>query len=211
MLCRLAVHLQHLATTPQFLQNRIDDIHFWRGSEDFSSEGYLEPIQWKNFSHISTAPVKYDPRWTAEGECVTFIVTGTQLHVEKYENSKTALHLRLLYSKVSNSYIAQSSWMQCQSDISQKSGFFSTISQSIILGGISDKEDNKKVVMDSSVYPSGPPVAVQTKKLLKFVDMSELCSGPSNSPGHWLVTGAKLQLEKGKICMHVKFSLLYIL
>lgn len=207
---RLAIHLQHLANTPQFLQNRFNDTNFWRGSEDFSSDGYLEPIQWKNFSHISTAPVKYDPNWTTKEENVTFIVTGTQLHVKKYENSKTALHLRLLYSKVSNSCIVQSSWMQSPSDVSQKSGFFSAISQTIISGGISDKED-KKVVVDSSVYPSGPPVAVQTKKLLKFVDMSELCSGPSASPGHWLVTGAKLQLEKGKICMHVKFSLLNIL
>lgn len=101
--------------------------------------------------------------------------------------------------------------MQCQSDASQKSGFFSAISQSLILGGMPDKEDTKKVVLDSSVFPTGPPVAVQTKKLLKFVDMSELCSGPAVSPGHWLVTGAKLQLEKGKICMHVKFSLLNIL
>ncbi|KAK1352740.1 MACPF domain-containing protein [Heracleum sosnowskyi] len=208
---RLAIHLQHLANTPQFLQNRLDDTHFWRGTEDSLSNGYLEPIQWKNFSYISTAPVKYDPDWTTTGENATFIVTGTQLHVEKYENSKTALHLRLLYSKVSNSYIVKSNWMQCQSDVSQKSGFFSAISQSINLGGISDKEDTKKVVLDSSVYPSGPPVAVQTKKLLKFVDMSELCSGPSDSPGHWLVTGAKLQLEKGKICMHVKFSLLNVL
>ncbi|KAL8100704.1 MACPF domain-containing protein At1g14780-like [Apium graveolens] len=207
---RLAIHLQHLANTPQFLQNRFVDTHFWRGSEDFLSDGYLEPIQWKNFSHISTAPVKYDPNWSTKGENVTFIVTGTQLHVVKYENSKTALHLRLLYSKVSDSYIVQSKWMQCQSDVSQKSGFFSAISQTIILGGISDKEDTKKLVIDSSVYPSGPPVAVQTKKLLKFVDISELCSGPSDSPGHWLVTAAKLQLEKGKICMHVKFSLLNI-
>lgn len=207
---RLAVHLQHLSSTPQFLQNRVSDTPFWRGSEDFSSDNYLEPIQWKKFSHINSAPVKYDPNWSTKGENDTFIVTGAQLYVTKHDNSRTALNLRLLYSKVSNSCIAQSSWMQCQSDVSQKSGFFSTISQSIILGGVSDKDDVKKVVVDSSVFPSGPPVAVQTKKLLRVVDMSELCKGPSDSPGHWLVTGAQLQLEKGKICMHVKFSLLNI-
>ena len=210
ILCRLAIHLQHLSNTPQFLQNRVSDATFWRGSEDIPSDKYLEPIQWKKFSHINTVPVKYDPDWSTKSENATFIVTGAQLYITKHDNSKTALQLRLLYSKVSNSCIAQSSWMQCQSDVSQKSGFFSTISQSIILGGVPDKDDAKKVVVDSSVFPSGPPVAVQTKKLLRVVDMAELCRGPSDSPGHWLVTGAQLQLEKGKICMHVKFSLLNI-
>lgn len=207
---RLAIHLQHLSNTPQFLQNRIIDTPIWRGTEDFSSDKYLEPIQWKILSHVNTAPVKYDPNWSTKRENAAFIVTGAQLHIAKFDNSKTALHLRLLYSKVSNSCIAQSSWMRGQSDVSQKSGFFSTISQSIILGGIPDKDDMNKVVVDSSVFPTGPPVAVQPTKLLKVVDMSELCRGASDSPGHWLVTGAQLQLEKGKICMHVKFSLLNI-
>lgn len=211
---RLAIHLQHLSNTPQFLHNKIDDtLLLWRGSEEFSSnDGYFEAIQWKKFSHISTAPVKYDPKWTTSSDKdVTFIVTGAQINVKKHHDSiSSALHLRLLYSKVSGSCIVQSNWMQCQSDLnSQKSGFFSALSSSILFS--SEKEDQlQKVVVDSGVYPNGPPVPVQSQKLLKFVDMSELSRGPSDSPGHWLVTGAKLQLEKGKICLHVKFSLLNI-
>jgi hypothetical protein len=62
--------------------------------------------------------------------------------------------------------------------------------------------------MDSSVFPTGPPVPVQTQKMLKFVDTSQLCKGPQDTPGHWLVTGAKLVMDKGRICLWAKFSLL---
>lgn len=49
---------------------------------------------------------------------------------------------------------------------------------------------------------------VQSKKLLRFVDMAEVVRGPSNVPGHWLVTAAKLVKEGGKIGLQVKFALL---
>ncbi|XP_059655321.1 MACPF domain-containing protein At1g14780 isoform X2 [Cornus florida] len=201
---RLAIHLQHLSSTPMLLQNKIDDaMANWRGSEEVSDERYFAAIQWKKFSHVCTAPVKYDPRWTTRKD-VAYIVTGAQLHVKKHD-SKNVLHLRLLYSKVSDFYVVRSSWLQC-SEHSQKSGFFSAISMSI--SGNAVREKNPAVVVDSSVYPTGPPVPVLTQKLLKFVDMSQLCKGPLDCPGHWLVTGAKLELEKGKIFLHVKFSLL---
>lgn len=205
---RLAVHLQHLSDTPVLLRDRIDDTLTWRGSEELSDERYFEPIQWKKFSHICTAPVKYDPKWTTARKDVTYIVTGAQLHTKNHD-SKTVLHLRLLFSKVSGSCIVQSNWAQCSSEHSQRTSFLSAISTS--LSGHPDKEKaTPNVVVDSGVYPSGPPVLVQTPKLLKFVDMSQLCKGPSDSPGHWLVTGAKLEVERGKICLQVKFSLLNI-
>lgn len=164
----------------------------------------MEAVQSKKFSHICTAPVRYDPNWATKTD-EAFIVTGAQIHVKK-ESSKTVLHLRLLYSKVSNCCVAQSNWMQCPSENSIKWTIFSAISTSI--SGTLDKEKMPEVVVDSAVYPTGPPVPVQTQKLLKFVDTSQLCKGPQDNPGHWLVTGAKLDLEKGKICLHVKFSLL---
>ncbi|XP_057485072.1 MACPF domain-containing protein At1g14780 [Actinidia eriantha] len=201
---RLAIHLQHLSNTPVLLQNNIDDTLAWRGSEEFDNhDQYLEPVQWKKFSHICTAPIKYDPQWTNKSN-ISYIVTGAQLHVVKHD-SKTILHLRLLFASVSNHCIVQSSWAQGSSLHSQKSGFFSAISTSISGGG---EEKKPFVVVDSGVYPGGPPVPVPSQKLLKFVDMSQLCRGPLDSPGHWLVTGAKLELDKGKICLHVKFSLL---
>ncbi|XP_024466629.1 MACPF domain-containing protein At1g14780 isoform X2 [Populus trichocarpa] len=204
---RLAIHLQHLTNTPTILANKIDDsMQLWRGSDDMDNEGYFEAINRKKFSHVCTAPVKYDPRWSTRKD-VAYIVTGAKLQ-KKNHNSKSVLHLRLLFSKVSCFSIVQSSWAQGSSGFSQKSGLFSAISTSIT--GNPVKETPKTVVVDSSVFPSGPPVPVQTQKLLKFVDTSQLCRGPQDSPGHWLVTGARLDLDKGKISLQVKFSLLNI-
>ncbi|OAY29323.1 MACPF domain-containing protein At1g14780 [Manihot esculenta] len=204
---RLAIHLQHLSITPKILQNKIDDAQWWRGSEENNDDGFIEAVSRKMFSHICTAPVKYNPRWSTRTE-EAYIVTGAQLHVKKHE-SKNVLHLRLLYSKVSDSIVAQSRWVQVSSEYSQKSsGLLSALSTS--LSGSLAKEKPQAVVVDSSVFPSGPPLPVQTQKLLKFVDLSQLCKGPQDSPGHWLVTGAKLELERGKICLQVKFSLLNI-
>lgn len=204
---RLAIHLQHLSNTPTMLDKKIDETSLWRGSEDVANDRYFEAIHRKKFSHISTAPVKYDPRWSSSTKEESFIVTGAQLHVKKHD-SKSVLHLKLLFSKVSDSFIVQSTWAQGSSGFSQKSGIFSAISTSISGNPVKNKE--VAVVVDSGVFPNGPPVPVQTQKLLKFVDMSQLCKGPQDSPGYWLVTGARLHWEKGKICLLVKFSLLNI-
>lgn len=204
---RLAIHLQHLSNAPVLLQDRINEPLTWRGTDEIADDRYLEAVQWKKFSHISTAPVKYDPKWVTRKDDA-FIVTGAQLHVKNH-GGKSVLHLRLLYSKVSNCMVLQSNWMQKASENSIKLSFLSAISTSI--SGSLDKEKmTPPVVLDSGVYPTGPPVPVQTQKMLKFVDTSEICKGPQDNPGHWLVTGAKLDLEKGKICIHVKFSLLYL-
>ncbi|XP_017406919.1 MACPF domain-containing protein At1g14780 isoform X2 [Vigna angularis] len=199
---RLAIHVQHLLNTPIMLKDKIQDTPIW--SEEISDDGFFEAINGKKFSHVCTAPVKYDPRWSSDKD-VAFIVTGAQLHVKKHE-SRSVLHLRLLFSQVSNCVVVKSSWTQGSSGLSQRSGIFSLISTSI-----SGKDEKKPVVvLDSSVFPTGPPVPVQTQKLLKFVDTSQLCKGPQDSPGHWLVTGARLVLDKGKICLWAKFSLLNI-
>lgn len=63
-------------------------------------------------------------------------------------------------------------------------------------------------LLNSGVYPDGPPVPLQSRKLLKFVDMSEVVKGPHDVPGHWLVTAAKLVKDGGKIGLNVKFALL---
>lgn len=181
--------------------NKIEDTTIW--SEEISDDRFFEAINGKKFSHVCTAPVKYNPKWSTDNKDVAYIVTGAQLHVKKHE-SRSVLHLRLLFSKVSNSFVVKSNWIQGSSGLSQKSGIFSAISTSI-----SGKDQKKPViVLDSGVFPAGPPVPVQTQKLLKFVDTSQLCKGPQDSPGHWLVTGARLVLDKGKICLWAKFSLL---
>lgn len=206
---RLAIHVQHLATTPMMLRNEIDDHTMWRGSDDISDDRYFEAVQRKKFSHVSTAPVCYDPSWAVGATGAAFIVTGAQLCVKKH-GSKRVLHLRLLFSKATNSSVVKSHWARPGGpEDSQRSGFFSALTTSFS-GGSADEEKKvpATVVIDSSVFPTGPPVPVQTQKLLKFVDITQLCRGPQDGPGHWLVTGARLDLERGKIGLHVKFSVL---
>lgn len=62
--------------------------------------------------------------------------------------------------------------------------------------------------VNSAVYPGGPPVPVQAPKLLKFVDTTEMKRGPQEPPGYWVVSGARLVVEKGRISLRVKYSLL---
>lgn len=208
---RLAIHLQHLISTPTTLENKISDSATWKGSYEVASanSAYFEPIQGKRFSHVCTGPVELKPDRVSSPrkDRPAFIVTGAQLLVNKH-GSKTALHLRLLFSEVFNSCILQSNWTQCSSGFSQKSGFFSAISTSI--SGGAERGKQAVMVVDSAVFPTGPPAPVPTQKLSKFVELSELCKGPQDSPGHWLATGGRLELEKGKICLSVKFSLLHV-
>ncbi|XP_052187437.1 MACPF domain-containing protein At1g14780 [Diospyros lotus] len=212
---RLAIHLQHLSNTPMMFQSKIDDaVSNWRGSEEVGDHRYIEAVQWKKFSHVCTAPVKYDPNWAPKnGQISTaaYIVTGAQLHVKKHD-SKTVLHLRLLFSKISDFCVVQSTWVESpsqQHNSQRSSGLFSALSSSMT-GSHKEKEKKPAVVVDSGVYPTGPPVPVpvSNQKLLKFVDLAQLCRGPLDGPGHWVVTGARLDLERGKICVHVKFSLI---
>ncbi|KAK4479708.1 hypothetical protein RD792_015240 [Penstemon davidsonii] len=211
---RLAIHLQHLVSPPVHLQDKINEhVQIWRGSDQvIDNHLFFEPIQWKKFSHICTAPVKYDPKWLIPGQDTTaYIVTGAQLQVKS-----SVLHLRLSFSTVTNCYVVQSNWMQCASSQNLYNHSIKSGNSFFALSGssgntIAEKEKQAQVInVDSGVYPTGPPVPIHTQKLFKFVDTSQLSRGPLDSPGHWLVTGAKLDLEKGKICLRVKFSLLNI-
>jgi hypothetical protein len=212
---RLAIHLQHLSSMPTVLDTKIQDPPTWRGSEDsLHFEQFLEPVHRKMFSQICTSPVKFNPKWKSPNDNVSFIVTGAQLYVTKNKtNKKNVLHLRLLFSKVSGFVVAQSKWAQDNTELSRKSSkLFSAISAPLggnnnLLGAAKEKE--LPVVVDSGVYPNGPPMPVGKQKFLRFVETSHLCRGPVDSPGHWLVTGAKLEFDKGKICLLAKFSLLY--
>jgi hypothetical protein len=68
--------------------------------------------------------------------------------------------------------------------------------------GGAQKASPERVNVDSGVFASGPPVPVGVQKMLRFVDTSQ------DSPGNWLATGARLDVDKGRISLHVKFSLL---
>lgn len=49
---------------------------------------------------------------------------------------------------------------------------------------------------------------VQASKVKKFVDCAEMARGPEDAPGYWMVSGAKLCVDRGRISLQVKYSLL---
>ncbi|KAH9330220.1 hypothetical protein KI387_002328, partial [Taxus chinensis] len=197
---RLAIHLQHLSSLPNNLQLLDDD----DSEPEESNRRYYEPVQWKSFSHICTAPVECSG--TLIGDPAS-IVTGAQLEV-RVEKMKKVLFLRLHFSRVVGARIRRSEWDNSP-NVHQKSGIISTLI-STHFTSVQQPPKPTPVVINSAIYPGGPPVPVQVPKLLKFVDTTELMKGPQDTPGHWVVTGAKLCADGGKISLRVKYSLLTI-
>jgi hypothetical protein len=183
---RLAVHLQHLVSLPKILQPHWDT-HVaigapkWQGPEEQDSR-WFEPIKWKNFSHVSTSPIEHIET-SIEDLSGVHIVTGAQLGVWDF-GAKSVLHLKLLFSKVPGCTIRRSVWDHSPTNASTS-------------GSMDRGSDDKRG--DSSS---------QSSKLAKIVDMTEMSRGPQDVPGHWLVTGAKLGVDKGKIVLRLKYSLL---
>lgn len=207
---KLAVHLQHLSAVPKVLQPLWEEHPFageptWQDPEDYNSR-YFEAIQWKNFSHVCTAPVENTDTWIGDHAGAS-VVVGAQLRVSSF-GIKNVLYLRLLYSKIPEAKIRRSEWDHMPASM-QKSGMFSTL-LSTTFSSTPPPPKAPAVVMNSGVYPEGPPKPVQEPKLLKYVDMTEMTKGPQDMPGHWLVTGAKLYLDNRKISLRVKYSLLTI-
>ncbi|CAL4947443.1 unnamed protein product [Urochloa decumbens] len=177
---RLTIHLQHLGSLPKiFLPHWDSHITIgppkWQGPEEQDSR-WFEPIKWKNFAHVSTAPIEYTETNITDLSGV-YIVTGAQLGVWDF-GAKSVLHLKLLFSRVPGCTIRRSVWDHSPSSSSTQRTDESSSSSS----------DNAK--------------------LLKIVDMTETLKGPQDAPGHWLVTGAKLGVEKGRIVVRAKYSLL---
>ncbi|XP_030971355.1 MACPF domain-containing protein CAD1 [Quercus lobata] len=188
---RLAIHMQHLVSLPKILQPHWD-AHMaigapkWQGPEEQDSR-WFEAIKWKNFSHVSTAPIEHTETCIGDLSGV-HIVTGAQLGVWDF-GAKNVLHLKLLFSKVPGCTIRRSVWDHNPSTLytSQRPD-----------GTSSSVSSDKKEDVSSS----------QIGKLAKIVDMTEMSKGPQDIPGHWLVTGAKLGVDKGKIVLRIKYSLL---
>ncbi|KAL9258500.1 MACPF domain-containing protein [Drosera capensis] len=197
---RLAIHLQHLSSLPKIFQ-LLDDT-----SENFRQasyeRSYYEKVDWKNFSHVCTAPVDSDEDLS--------IVTGAQLEVSDH-GFKKVLFLRLSFSTVVGATVVKDPAWDGSSAIPRKSGLISTlISHHFSSVPRPPPPQPADVNINSAVYPGGPPVPFQAPKLLKFVDTTEMTRGPQETPGYWVVSGARLVVEKGKISLRVKYSLLAV-
>ncbi|CAH8359247.1 unnamed protein product [Eruca vesicaria subsp. sativa] len=202
----LAVHLQHLSSCPPSLHLSHDDTY--EPIDEPSERGYYEAVKWGIFSHVCTFPVQYNgPR----PEEAASIVTKAWLEV-KGIGMRKVLFLRLGFSQVASAITRTSCWDNLSSS-SRKSGVFSMISTRLT-GGLSPTaaaaKPVSKIDINSAVYPKGPSSPVKPK-LLGLVDTKEVVRGPEVPPGYWVVTGAKLCLEAGKISIKAKYSLLTII
>ncbi|GMN26821.1 hypothetical protein TIFTF001_001443 [Ficus carica] len=196
---RLAIHLQHLSSLPKVFQLDDDPVgNFFSESYD---RKYYEKVQWKNFSHVCTAPVESDEDLS--------IVTGAQLQVENY-GIKNILFLRLRFSRVSGAAVVKHPEWDGSPGLAPKSGLISTLISHHFTAVQRPPPRPADVNINSAVYPGGPPVPVQAPKLLKFVDTTEMTRGPQDNPGYWVVSGARLVVEKGRISLRVKYSLLTV-
>ncbi|XP_071738438.1 MACPF domain-containing protein CAD1-like isoform X2 [Rutidosis leptorrhynchoides] len=177
---RLSIHLQHLQSLPKVLRPYWD-AHVaigapkWLGPEEQDSR-WFEPVKWKNFSHVSSAPIESPEAFTVDS-CGVHIVTGGQLGVWDF-GSRNVLYMKLLYSRLPGCTVRRSLW---------------------------DHSPNEKSTRSTGDSSSG---SGSSNKLAKFVDTTEMSKGPADPPGHWVVTGGKLGVEKGKIVLRLKYSLL---
>ena len=168
--------------------------------------GYFEPVNWNIFSHVCTAPVEYND---AHIDDSASIVTKAWFEV-KVVGMKKVLFLRLGFSMVASARLRRSEW-DGPSTLSRKSGVFSMLISTRFSAGLNTTEKPGKVDLNSAVYPGGPPLPSRAPKMSNFVDTKEMVRGPEDPPGYWVVTGAKLCVDGGRISIKVKYSLLAIM
>jgi hypothetical protein len=199
----LAIHLQHLSSLPKSI-NLQDDPK--SNSNDVYDRRYYERVQWKSFSHVCTAPIESSSS-SDEMQDLT-IVTGAQFEVRE-SGMKRVLFLRLNFSTAVGSIVVKKpEWDGSPALFTQKSGMILNLFSSQMSSSKQQPPRPSDVNVNSALYPGGPPVAAQATKLLRFVDTTEMMRGPQDPPGYWVVSGAKLVVDKGKISLRVKYSLL---
>ncbi|GLT97058.1 hypothetical protein SLE2022_146430 [Rubroshorea leprosula] len=196
----LAIHLQHLSSLPKVFQ--LEDDPKGNFNPESYNRKYYERVQWKNYSHVCTAPIESDEDLS--------IVTGAQLQVEN-RGFKKVLFLRLRFSTVFGAMVVKHPEWDGSPGLAPKSGLISTLISHHFTAAQKPPPKPADVNINSAVYPGGPPVPVQAPKLLKFVDTTEMMRGPQETPGYWVVSGARLVVERGRISLRVKYSLLTIL
>ncbi|KAI3800852.1 hypothetical protein L1987_28951 [Smallanthus sonchifolius] len=200
---RLAIHLQHLSSVPKMLE-LTDDLGYEPSNEPIE-KGYLEAVKWSIFSHVCTFPVENNETHIDDSAS---IATKAWFEV-KGMGMKKILFLRLGYSTVASGKIRRSEW-DGPSMQSRKSGLMSTLMSTPFSIGLGTPEQKPvKVELNSAIYPDGPPL--RAPKMSCFVDTKEMVRGPEDPPGYWVVTGAKLCVEGGRIRVKVKYSLLTVM
>uniref|UniRef100_A0A6N2KUL7 MACPF domain-containing protein n=1 Tax=Salix viminalis TaxID=40686 RepID=A0A6N2KUL7_SALVM len=202
----LAIHLQHLSSLPNMVQ--LSDDLWHEPTHEPVERDYFEPVIWSIFSHVCTAPVEYSG---APIDDTASIVTKAWFEV-KVVRMKKVLFLRLGFSTVSSARIRRSEW-DGPSALSRKSGVFSMLISTRFSAGLKPPPEKplKLDLINSAIFPGGPPLPSRAPRMSNFVDTKEMVRGPEDLPGYWVVTGAKLCVNGGRISIKVKYSLLAIL
>lgn len=201
----LAIHLQHLSTLPKSFH--LEDDPKSNSSQTVYDRRYYERVQWKSFSHVCTAPI--ESSYSDDEKNDLSIVTGAQFEVRE-SGMKRVLFLRLHFSRAVGSMVVKKPEWDGSPVLTQKSGIISTLLSSHISSTAQKQAPPRPsdVNINSALYPGGPPVPAQATKLLRFVDTTEMTRGPQDPPGYWVVSGARLVVDKGKISLRIKYSLL---
>ncbi|KAK3023040.1 hypothetical protein RJ639_044830 [Escallonia herrerae] len=201
----LAIHLQHLSTLPEILQ--LSDDLSYEPNDEPQERGYFEPVKWSIFSHVCTAPVEYKG---ARIDDSASIVTKAWFEV-RVIGIKKVLFLRLGFSMVASAKIHRSEWDGTTLS-SRRSGLMSMLIPAPFSTNLNQiKKPPPEVDLNSAVYAAGPPLPTRAPKMSHFVDTKEMVRGPEDPPGYWVVTGAKLCIEGGRIRVKGKYSLLTII
>lgn len=195
----LAIHLQHLSSLPKLFQLQ-DEQNSCLLNDECTERSYYEKVRWKRFSHVCTAPVE-------SGDELS-IVTGANFEVSDC-GFKGVLFLRLHFSKVIGAVSVRMPEWDGPTGLPQRSGIISTLISTHFTTTVEKPPPRPSdVVINSALYPNGPPQPIQAPKLLRYIDMTERKRGPQDTPGYWVVSGARLVVDKGKIALRVKYSLL---
>ncbi|XP_023731232.2 MACPF domain-containing protein At4g24290 [Lactuca sativa] len=120
-----------------------------------------------------------------ESEDEQSIVTGAHLHV----GFKKVLFLRLHFSKLVGCIATKIPEWDSSPGL--------------------ESQTTEEVNINSAIYPGGPPC--EAPELSEYVDTMEMTRGPQESPGYWVVSGARFVVDKGKISLRVKYSLLTVI
>lgn len=204
----LAIHLQHLSDLPNTLHIFDDHNTTHTAAASAIDRAYFEPVKWSIFSHVYTAPVQYNSGTIDDSAT---IVTKAWFEVKDMGIiNKRVLFLRLGFSMVASTKIRRSEW-DVPSTMSRKSGLFSSLINNTSTNTLKQQQQKQKVDLNSAVYPGGPPSPSNPPKMTHFVDTKEMVRGPEDPPGYWVVTGAKLCVEGGRISIKPKYSLLTFL
>ncbi|CAL4901861.1 unnamed protein product [Urochloa decumbens] len=208
---RLGVHLQHLSVTPATITVAGEAASASSDAAAVNERDYVEPVRSPLLSHVCTAPVQYNGALI--DDCAA-VVTSAWLEVRDDAFClKKVLYLRLGFSGVAATKIRRSEW-DGPAAVPRKSGSLSARLSAALSGGLSAAAQaappvaEEKVEVNSAIFPKGPPVPLPVQKMARHVDTTEVTRGPDDIPGYWVVTGAKLCVEGGKVALKVKYSLL---